>query len=339
MKKNLIIIFIGLSVAMKAQKVNYTMASVSEEGGISFSQVTNYEQESVVGPVVIRSGKKLYWETSSLIAISPDGSRIAYIGDKNKARNIYFKGLNGGSSTTQSTFSGNPKLGLTFSPSGNNLAFSEKKDNSFNIYQISANGGAAVQEITSASSDENSPCYDKKGEYIYFTKSEKQVVGQRGEEEISYSRFYIWNYNLEKAIMTQYIEGFTPDIAPDNKKMLITRMNATTKDGEIWQVDLITQSPSLLMSQPKKGFSTPMYSPDGKKVLCVGTTNAQKGLRQNLDIYVFNVDGTGLTQLTFHPGDDVSPRWSPDGKAIYFISQRGSKKGQYSIWKMDYKQQ
>jgi Tol biopolymer transport system component len=339
MKKTFLLVLTGLSVmAAQAQKVNFAITSVAEEGGISFSQITNYENEVVVGPFVTRAGKKMFWEASSLIAISPDGTKIAYIGDKNKARNVYIRGLTGGSAVTQRTFTGNPKLGVTFSPNGKYIAFAEKKDDNYNIYQLNATEGAATQEITSSSNDEVSPCYDRKGEFLYFTKGEKQVVGQKGKDEVSISRYYIWNYNLEKAMLTQYIEGYTPDISPDNSRMLITKTNANTRDGEIWSVELATGSPTLLMSQPKKGFSSPMFSPDGKKILCVGVTNAQKGVRQNLDIYVFNVDGTSLTQLTFHPGDDVSPRWSADGKAIYFISQRGSKKGQYSIWKMDYKQ-
>ena len=40
------------------------------------------------------------------------------------------------------------------------------------------------------------------------------------------------------------------------------------------------------------------------------------------DIYVINVDGTGLTNLTNHRADDLAPTRSPDGKRIAFISTR-----------------
>jgi len=56
-----------------------------------------------------------------------------------------------------------------------------------------------------------------------------------------------------------------------------------------------------------------------------------------LDIFIVNIDGTGLTRLTFHPGRDMCPRWSPDGNSIYFLSQRGSQQGEYNIWRMDLK--
>jgi TolB protein len=42
----------------------------------------------------------------------------------------------------------------------------------------------------------------------------------------------------------------------------------------------------------------------------------------NLEIYTANVDGSGLTRLTNEPAQDVSPRWSPDGSRILFLSAR-----------------
>ena len=42
----------------------------------------------------------------------------------------------------------------------------------------------------------------------------------------------------------------------------------------------------------------------------------------NSEIYVMNMDGTGLLRLTNHPGRDTDPAWSPDGKRIAFASDR-----------------
>ena len=42
----------------------------------------------------------------------------------------------------------------------------------------------------------------------------------------------------------------------------------------------------------------------------------------NSEIYVMNPDGSGRTQLTFHPAQDILPSWSPDGSKIAFSSDR-----------------
>src|SRR6185503_7231681 len=52
----------------------------------------------------------------------------------------------------------------------------------------------------------------------------------------------------------------------------------------------------------------------------------------NSEIYVMNVDGTGLLRLTDDAGRDVDPAWSPDGKRIAFASDRA---GSWDIYVMN----
>ena len=72
----------------------------------------------------------------------------------------------------------------------------------------------------------------------------------------------------------------------------------------------------LILSQdekPKRSFQ-PDISPDGKQV--VFTSDRDEGL----NIYVKNIDGTGLMKLS-DSGLNVMPNWSPDGKQIAFIKK------------------
>ncbi|MDX9953928.1 MAG: IPT/TIG domain-containing protein [Anaerolineae bacterium] len=49
-------------------------------------------------------------------------------------------------------------------------------------------------------------------------------------------------------------------------------------------------------------------------------------------LYTMNLDGSGVTQLTFTPADNGNPAWSPDGNKIAFESYRD---GQAEIYVMD----
>ncbi len=62
---------------------------------------------------------------------------------------------------------------------------------------------------------------------------------------------------------------------------------------------------------------------------------SNKGLdsekRQNYDIWMIDFDkSNNKIQLTTNGSWDDSPYWSPDGKTIYFRSNRG---GVWNIWK------
>ena len=86
------------------------------------------------------------------------------------------------------------------------------------------------------------------------------------------------------------------------------------------------------------------WSPDGRKVVF----NSFWGGVPKRDIYVIDVDGTGLTKLTQDPDplvpiDDIRPDWSPDGSRIAFQSNRsviedpvtGSKSRNHDIFLMN----
>lgn len=64
------------------------------------------------------------------------------------------------------------------------------------------------------------------------------------------------------------------------------------------------------------------FSPDGKELCFVRNNDQNEALSTNTDLFVVPVDGTrSPRKITFNPGADASPLYSPDGKFIAFRSQ------------------
>jgi TolB protein len=70
------------------------------------------------------------------------------------------------------------------------------------------------------------------------------------------------------------------------------------------------------------------WSPNGRQLVLNSFFN---GGRSPREIYVVNLDGTGLTNVTNHPSDDSRADWSPDGRRIAFSSNRTGNKEIYLI--------
>jgi dipeptidyl aminopeptidase/acylaminoacyl peptidase len=79
-------------------------------------------------------------------------------------------------------------------------------------------------------------------------------------------------------------------------------------------------------------ISEPALSPDGRLVaFTVQTVDFEKNAKPK-QIYAVPLDGGSPRQLTREGTDNERPRWSPDSRQIYFVSDRG---GSSQIWSMD----
>ena len=56
---------------------------------------------------------------------------------------------------------------------------------------------------------------------------------------------------------------------------------------------------------------------------------------KNRDIYLINLDGSGMERITHHPAMDAGPRWSPTGEQILFASDRDRSRLSWDLYLMD----
>jgi len=94
-------------------------------------------------------------------------------------------------------------------------------------------------------------------------------------------------------------------------------------------------SNSHLVTDKVLELGEPAWSPDGARVAFSAGKRGTFGFDKPVsDIYLINIDGSELTQLTRNSGMNGSPNWSPDGKQIAFVSSRNSFP-QSKIWLMN----
>ena len=300
--------------------IDTSQTYVPEEGGITFVKVTNEENEQLIIPNIKYDGLRLSWWANPYFCLTKSGDRYAYIGSHNGHHNIFVKSLAVRSGSQQRTFS-NTACDLCFSPDGQKICFSQTMGNYYNLYLTSATQGSIVQQVTSGSVKDYAPVYSTDGKLIFFSRAEG-------------NHYSIWSYGVDNGVFSNYCYGLTP--YPINKEEFLCSRQNSQGNFEIWLINYVKGSESLILSQPNRSFTTASMSPDGKWILFVSNTPKGATISENLDIYVVRSDGSQLTQLTYHQGHDLSPVWAPDGKSIYFLSQRGTEKGVYNIWKMNF---
>ena len=78
-------------------------------------------------------------------------------------------------------------------------------------------------------------------------------------------------------------------------------------------------------------ISDPRVSPDGTQVAFVVRATDLEANRGRLDLYLAATDGSRVRRLTSHEAADSQPRWSADGRSLYFVSTRS---GQAQVWRL-----
>lgn len=113
-----------------------------------------------------------------------------------------------------------------------------------------------------------------------------------------------------------------PDWVPGKFALVYSSYRNTFPD--ILLHDLGSGKRQVLANYPGSNM-TPAVSPDGKKVAMILSRSG------NPELWVANLDGTELKQLTRTKQTESSPTWSPDSRTICFVSDRSGKNGMYLV--------
>ncbi len=236
---------------------------------------------------------------NSTARFSPDGTKIAFLSDRDGNSEIYIMNTDG---SAQTNLTNNPAgdYNPEFSPDGTKIAFYSDRDGASEIYIMNTDGSAQTNLTNNPAADYN-PHFSPDGTKITFESG-----GANGE-------IYIMNTDgsAQTNLTNNIAEEYNPHFSPDGTK--ITFYSFRDGNGEIYIMNTDGSAQTNLTNSAGDDV-VPIFSPDGTKIAFYSSRDG------NSEIYIMNVDGSAQTNLTNSANDDQVPIFSPDGTKITFES-------------------
>lgn len=296
--------------------------TTGDENLQSLTKVTDSE-EPCISPFGGDNGKDLYFA----------------VRENKKYFNIYKKENPFSNAISQKTSGKNYNFSPTYNEVIDKIAFRCQNEGSTtsDIFMMPNSKGKALTQITeSTDAFENNPCFSKDGKWIVYDKqsyalASKFTIGTLlgfGVSTVLIENSEIWMKNLETGETILMGNGYQPTFSPDGKSIAYVKYSSDAKSCSIWTMNTEGDN-QVQITDAKKGYAFyPRWSPDGKQIVF----QSSKRDKKDADIYIVDIDGNNLTQVTANKSHDGTPYWTSDGY-LYFVSDRGNKKGNYQIWR------
>jgi TolB protein len=245
---------------------------------------------------------------------SPDGTRIAFISDRDGVANVYVMSADGRKVervTEEKTGCSGPR----WSPDGKRIAFVANLGKVERIAVVDAAGGK-VTELTKGPIVCKQPAWSPDGKKLTYSQYGPGV----------YDTCVVNADGSGAASLTKNGGGLDAAWSPDGKRVAFTSVRAApgfrlyVMDADGKNVQKLSDNANTI------GNVFPTWSPDGKRIAFADLVNGA------LQVRVCGADGKDLKTLTDN-GTNVFPRWSPDGKKIAFVRYEAKK--QPTLWVMD----
>jgi acylaminoacyl-peptidase len=260
---------------------------------------------------------------------SPDGTRIAYISDRDGAPQIYVRWMDTGQ-TAKLTNLQHPPDGIAWSPDGKQLSFTALVPGPPpQIAKLPAAPAGAKWAEPAMVVDKlvyrfNGPGYLKPGYTHLF------VIPAEGgtPRQISSGNFHHGGigFRASEAVWT-----------PDGKSLIMSANRRTDYeleplDTEVYEFSVADGAVRALTNR-RGPDNAPAISPDGRLIAYLGFDDAYQGY-QVIKLYVMNRDGSGSRVVSTKLDRDVArPVWASDGNGLYFQydDQGNTKLGFFSL--------
>lgn len=232
--------------------------------------------------------------------LSPDGRRIAVTSPFSGIPQVFVMALDGSGRRAVTSLSSGGVMG-TWSPDGHRLLFS-----SFDrrMYMVN-DDGTGIRLVAGDSLDEQFPVLSPDGKRIVF------MTQRNSTANVTLMELYVMDADgshLARLTTTTGVDSVAtnmfPAWSPDGRHIAFIR----TLDGapaHVWVIDADGTNLHQLLSGDDVEQSV-TWSPDGRQIAFARRASGSA----DFDVYVANVDGSDVQDLTNTPGvDEIFPNW------------------------------
>ncbi len=200
---------------------------------------------------------------------------------------------------------GTLNLQPSLSPDGRSLAYTSYRDGFPNIY-IRQVASGKEQRITSGPGLALPGEWSRDGQYL--------LLSQTGDGNSDIFVYHVRSRRL-KRLTTYWGIDVSPSFAPDDQRFVFTSDRSGAP--QLYTADRRGGAPMRLTYEGSYNTS-PVWSPHDDVIAFVGRSETQL-----LAIYTIGADGRGLRHLTDADGSYEAPTWSPSGRFLMYVGQRG----------------
>jgi len=258
------------------------------------------------------------WSTGDTDPVpSPNGDRIAFVrGTVQGVEDLFVVPASGGSPTAVTTDS-TAIDGVTWSADGSHLIYAAEREGVSGLWRVSADGGDPTL-IRSASEGTrfSHPTLSAQSERLVYTQRSAQLDVWKLSQPNRYEEF------AAESLLSSTREDAHPSIAPGGNRIAFVSDRSGTP--EVWVAKADGSTPTRLTSLGGPTVHTIRWSPEGKRLCFVARQHGQS------DLHLLPASGGAPSRLTTAPAEDLVPRWSRDGRWVYFSSNRT---GDWEAWR------
>ena len=289
-----------------------------------------------VDPVTLQAIKVERLTTSpgldAEFAICRDGSKLAFTSERQQIRGWEFPfDANAGhlkGPGRSITSPGIEAWSFDLSGDGRKLAVAGNRDGRGGIWETPVPNGREEPMVPDDSYLRSLPLWSPDGKRAAYTRSPASYSSNT-------SQVVVWSSESRSESFvgpeTSYFR-IVCDWSRDGKSLLIVQSNDRTNQPEIWQLPLDVSksgesSARRIAFDPNYELYQPHMSPDGRWIVFEAVS--YKSSNSESTLYVIPAAGGPWTRITDSRLWDDKPRWSPDGKTIYYLSER---RGFFNLW-------